>query len=628
MTGVVLLAAAVVAAGVIIVLRRRAAAEPVERPWASTPGERNRLFWGYRDTGFEFCGRRTVRLSGNRYPLAGHPLPEFNPFAASVLGVSLRPEDLRDPVPPPTVPAPRDNEAFTRALAAALPDVALGRDDADRLAHSHGQLSVDEVYRIASGEAPARVVDAVVRPGSADAVATLVRLAAEHDVVLIPYGGGTNVSGALLCPPQEQRMIVSVDLAHMDRVLEIDGANGLASVEAGITGRALEEALEAAGYTAGHVPDSIEFSTLGGWIATHASGMKKNRYGNIEEVVRGAELVTPEGVMCSRPVVPRTSAGIEPRRLLFGHEGGLGIITRADIQIHPLPQERRYASFVFPDFGTGLGYLRAVQQAGIAPASIRLANNTEFRLGRALAPERGRLHRLIARAKAAYVLRLRGFSGTRMVACTLVMEGNRREVRDQWRALARLGRAHGGLSGGADGGRRGYQATFAIAYIRDFLNRFGILGETFETTAPWSRVEAITGAVAAELDAQCTAHGVTGRPYLSWRVSQSYTSGVCIYFTMGFSGRGLADPAAVYQRIEHRLRAVILEQGGSLSHHHGVGKVRRDFMPQVHSPVALEAMRALKAGVDPGDVFAAGNHAFGLAAADADDRSAAGDAGA
>lgn len=605
------LAAAVLAVG--LALRRRRAARASPGPaWVSAHGERNRHLWGYADTAFEFCGPRTVRLTGDRYPLAGTPLPDFFPFVEHMLGLSLEPSEARAPHPPEALAPPLRHDAFLAALAETLPVDRITDDDSDRLVHSHGQLSVDEVYRIMEGGAPERLADLVVYPHDSSEVAALVRLADVHGVVLIPYGGGTNVSGALLCPPDETRMIVSVDMGGMNRVLEIDEDNHLAIVEAGITGKALETALEQAGYTCGHVPDSIEFSTLGGWIATHASGMKKNRYGNIEDIVREAVLITPSGEITSQPATPRNSTGIQPRLLLFGHEGGLGIITQATIQIRPRPEQCRYASFVFADFATGLKYLRAVQVAGIGPASIRLANNTEFRLARALGPGETGWHTLVSRLKRWYVLRVRGFAPDRMVATTLVMEGSVREVRQQWRALKQLGKAAGGLSGGADGGRRGYQVTFAIAYIRDFLNRFDILGETFETSAPWNRVESIVQAVENELHDQCRARGVAGRPYLSWRVSQSYPSGVCIYFTMGFSGRGLQHPIETYQTIEHRLREVILEHGGSLSHHHGVGKVRRDFVTRVHTPAAIAAIRGLKATVDPHDVFAARNHAFGL----------------
>ncbi len=581
------------------------------RPYDPAPGRRYPHLWGYDDTRFEFLDPRTVHLTGDRYPLAGAPLPHFMPFVEALLGVPVGPEHLQQTPPPPVLPEPVRAPAFLDELRAAHPGARIEDDDESRLIHSHGQLSVEEIYRLLGGGIPDRLVDLVVHPVSEEEVVTLVRLADRHGVVLIPYGGGTNVSGALACPPQERRTIVSVDMRGMSRILEIDRANGLVVVEAGITGKELEVRLEAEGLTSGQVPDSLELSTVGGWIATNASGMKKNRYGNVEDAVLDAVLVTPRGEVRARPVVPRSSTGIQAQRLAFGSEGGLGIVTRAVLQVWPLPEAQRYASFVFPDFEAGVRYLRAVQAAGIRPASIRLTNNTEFRLGQALGRARRGTSALVAKLKKAYVTRVKRFDPERMVACTVVMEGSAAEVRQQARGLFGLLAQHGGLSGGPENGRRGYAVTFAIAYIRDFLNTLGILGETFETSAPWSRIHDITDAVEAELRRLCDERGVPGKPYLSYRISQSYRTGVCIYFTMGFCGRGLADPERTFHEIEHRMREVVLEQGGSLSHHHGVGKIRQDFVPRVHSEASIGAARALKRSLDPNDVFGAGNHAFG-----------------
>jgi alkyldihydroxyacetonephosphate synthase len=587
------------------------------RPYDPAPGRRYAHLWGYDDSRFEFLDPRTVQLTGDRYPLAGAPLPHFMPFVEALLGVPVGPEHMQEALPPAPLPAPARHEAFVAELRAAHPDVRLEDDDESRLIHSHGQLSVEEIYRFLGGGVPDRLVDLVVHPSGEAEIQTLVDLADRHGVVLIPYGGGTNVSGALTCPPQERRTIVSVDMRGMNRVLAIDRDNGWVEVEAGITGKDLEVRLEAEGLTSGQVPDSVELSTVGGWIATNASGMKKNRYGNIEDAVLDAVLVTPRGEVRLTPVVPRSSTGIQAQRLAFGSEGGLGIVTRAVLQVWPLPEAQRYASFVFPDFEAGVRYLRAVQAAGVRPASIRLTNNTEFRLGQALGRAKRGTSALMAKLTKHYVTRVKGFDPERMVACTVVMEGSAAEVRQQARSLFGLLAEHGGLSGGPENGRRGYAVTFAIAYIRDFLNKLGILGETFETSAPWSRIHDITRAVEAELRRLCTERGVQGTPYLSYRISQSYRAGVCIYFTMGFCGRGLADAERTFHEIEHRMREVVLEQGGSLSHHHGVGKIRQDFVAQVHSEASIRAVRALKRSLDPNDVFGAGNHAFDPAASEA-----------
>jgi alkyldihydroxyacetonephosphate synthase len=549
-------------------------------------------------------------MTGTRYPLSGQSMPYLIPFVEQMLGLSFDPTEVRPESTPP-VPPPCLNRGLMTAIERLLPAARLSIDPIARLGHSHGQLSVGEVDRVLYGGRIARVADVVVEPADEDEVRAIVAAAVEHDACLVPYGGGTNVSGALMCPEDEARTIVSIDMRRMRRVLSVDRANGCALVEAGITGTELEEALGAVGYTCGHTPDSLEFSTLGGWIATNASGMKKNRYGNIEDIVLEASLVTPSGTVETRRPAARTSTGMQPLGLLFGSEGNLGVITKALIAIHPKPEECRYGSLVFRSFADGVAFLRTVRADGALPASIRLVNNREFRFGQALRPAAHGVHAWKSALQRRWLFGVLGFDPAALAACTIVMEGTRREVALQERTLRRLAKRFRAVWGGAENGRRGYSLTFAIAYLRDFFSQFGIVAESFETSAPWDRIEEVCAAAERALAAECAARGVAGRPYLSYRVTQTYHAGVCVYFTMAFSGRGLEDPGGVFHDIEQGLRQVILDHGGSLSHHHGVGKIRQRFLPQVHSGAGLELIRAAKRAVDPGNIFGIGNGACG-----------------
>jgi len=565
--------------------------------------------WGFADTRLEFDEAGSVRMTGHRYPTSGQSLPHLLPFVAQVLGVPIRPDDAV-PSTAPQAPPARVDAALLAALRRDLPAARVSTDATTRLVHSHGQLSVGEVDRLLYGTGPARVVDVVVEPESEDEVRAIVMTAAAHGACLVPYGGGTNVSGALMCPADEARTIVSLDLRRLCRVLEVDRVNGHALVEAGITGAALEAALAVDGLTCGHAPDSLEFSTLGGWIATNASGMKKNRYGNIEDIVLEATLVTPAGVVETRRPA-RTATGMQPTALVFGSEGNLGVITRARIAVHPAPEVCRYGSLVFRRFADGVAFLRAVREAGDLPASIRLVNKREFRFGQALRPAATGVGAWMSALQRRWLFGIRGFDPHTLAACTVLMEGRADEVSRQARALRRIAARFGGVWGGAEHGRRGYLLTFAIAYLRDFFSQYGVVAESFETSVPWSRVDAVCAAVEQALSAQCRQRGVPGTPYLSYRVTQTYHSGVCVYFTMAFSGRGLADAAGVFHDIEQHLRQVILDHGGSLSHHHGVGKIRQSFLPQVHAEAGLTMLRAAKRALDPDNVFGIRNGACG-----------------
>lgn len=575
-----------------------------------TEGKKHSHKWGYLDTRFEFDGPRSVRVTGNRYPLSGFSLPSLIPFIEEVVGVSIRQEDIKAEVKDIQLPEPKLNKAFLDSIKTRFNRNQISFDSKNRLIHSHGQLSVDEIYRVVYGNFSGKIIDLILYPENSSDVKDIIQLANEYDVCLIPYGGGTNVSGALVCPSEDQRMMVSVDLSRMNRILWIDQENFQACVESGISGKQLEIALDKKGFTSGHDPDSVEFSTLGGWISTNASGMKKNKYGNIEDIVLEATLVTPTGDIETKILTPRTSTGIQPRSFFFGSEGNFGIITQAVIKIHPKPRVCQYGSLVFPSFKLGVHFLKRLSQSGILPASIRLVNNSEFRFGQALKPKATFLRRIKDQFQKFILMSIFRFNPKKIVACTIVMEGSKSEVQQQKKTIFSLAKRFKGKNGGASNGKRGYMLTFGIAYIRDFLSQFHILGETFETSVPWNKIHQVCRAVEKELAEQVSIFQIPGKPYLAYRLTQIYHTGVCIYFTMGFSGKGLDDPEEVYHTIEGCLRQAILDNGGSLSHHHGIGKVRQKFLTQVQSENSIHVLRQTKKAIDPNNIFGIQNGVF------------------
>ena len=607
---VVLAVAVVVFVAAVSIAKQTGSKGEADSFYDLSDGERHRHKWGYTDTRFEFESPKSVRVTGTRYPLAGYSMPYFIPFVEEMLQVPINPDEMAVEKKDRDVPPSQADSSLVASFREALGAERVSLDDQARLVHSHGQLSVDEIYRLLYGDSLERVVDLVLYPESEDDIRAIVQLAGERDLCLVPYGGGTNVSGALALPKDDSRLFASVDMRQMNKIVWFDEENLQACIETGISGKELERELGARGYTSGHDPDSIEFSTLGGWIATNASGMKKNRYGNIEDIVLEATLVAPTGEVETLQVTPRNSVGVQTRGLLFGSEGNFGIITKAVLKIHPKPEVREYGSLVFKSFADGVEYLQALRQTGTLPASIRLVNNNEFRFGQALKAAPSSLRHLKEKIQKFALLKIMGFDPLKMVACTIVMEGSADEVEHQQRTIFKLAKAHGGKSAGANNGKRGYTLTFGIAYIRDFLNQFNFLGETFETSVPWNRIHDVTQAVQRELEAQCAARDVEGRPYLSYRVTQTYHTGVCIYFTMGLSGRGLAQAIDVYHDVEHKLRQTILDHGGSLSHHHGVGKIRQGFMKQVQSENGIEVLQKTKQAMDPNNTFAIRNGIF------------------
>ena len=570
--------------------------------------------WGFTDTYFKVNPDHTVTVTGSRYALSGTVMHEFLPFVEEMLDIKIDFDNLKPEVQNKPVAPGRLNETFYQAVQAQLSPDKVSIEDRERLIHSHGQTTADEVYKVLYG-ALDRVVDMVVYPESQEDVALIIKLAGQHDVCLVPYGGGTSVSCALQLPQNETRSIVSVDMRRMGQILWIDHENFRAGVQAGIYGKDLEARLERLGYTSGHEPDSLELSTLGGWIATNASGMKKNRYGNIEDIVESVTMVTPRGVIESGPAMPRQSLGIDPKQVAFGSEGNLGIITSAVIRIHKLPEAKKYGSLVFPTFKAGTAFLYELAQTGTLPASIRLLDNIQFRFGSALKGEPTRWEAIMGDIQKFFLLKVKKFDPHELCAATIVMEGTKDQVEYQAKLINRMAKKYGGIAGGETNGKRGYMLTYAIAYIRDFLTDFHIIGETYETTVPWNKVQAVLDSVAVQVFKKHAEYGLPGRPYISPRITQLYHTGVCIYFTHGFSTLGVANPDEVFSEIEHSLRETIMAAGGSISHHHGVGKIRKDFMKHAISPAAVELIKDIKQANDPQNIFGIRNNIFAESAA-------------
>lgn len=571
-------------------------------PAPRTPSERDRphaRMWGFEDSYFEVV-EGTIRLNSRRYASGGAPLENFAPFVQKAIGVPFDPKETHPPddaVVPPALPCAELIAALSQTLGAG----GLSTEDAVRLRHGHGH-HLEEIYHVLYGQLE-RVPDVVVYPSSDEEVRAVLDLAAQFSALVVPFGGGTCVSMALACPEGE-RPIISLDMSKMARVEWICPVTKTASIQGGAVGRILEEQLREHGFTLGHEPDSIEFSTLGGWIATNASGMKKNRYGNIENIVQDVSVVTRLGVVSHPGDGARVSHGLDVRKLAIGSEGTVGVITRAVVKIHKAPEVQRYGSLVFPDWSAGLAFMEALSTFQAAPASVRLVDNMQFQFGRALKPNKSPL---LSELQKLYVTKIHGVDLEKMVACTLVYEGEDEEQRELEGRVMRTAKRYGGFGAGGAAGKDGYNLTFGIAYIRDFLLQYWTLGDSFETSVPWGSVDAVVDGVKAAVARSHKESGLAGHAFVTARVSQIYQTGCCVYFYIGFHYKDCKDPLEAFRRLEHDARVAILNAGGALSHHHGIGKIRAEYLERVKSPAALEWNRLAQGALDPDGIFANGN---------------------
>ncbi len=580
----------------------------VPKPIVIPPEDEESLdVWGFKDTSFHINERNHVILSGSRYSLSGEELPTLLPWVQDILKINIDPKDIYPSNYPPQIPESRMTDQLRSALLRIITKDQISEDSKLRLRHSHGHTQ-EEMYGI-KYDSVKRIPDAIVYPTSENEILRLVQSAKENHFTLIPYGGGTSVTHALKCPENETRPILSVDMKRMNRILWIDPVNRMACIEAGAVGRHITDQLARHGFTMGHEPDSVEFSTLGGWIATNASGMKKNKYGNIEDLILDVHVVTAHGKLERSSIYPRESVGIDPRLSLFGSEGTLGIITSAIVKLFPLPEVKHYGSILFPNFQSGVDFMYELAQESDWPASVRLVDNLQFQFSLALKPKSTGLHAIKSKIEKFFVTRIKAFNPQEMVACTLVFEGTREEVAEQEANVYAIGAKHGGMKAGSKNGERGYQLTFGIAYIRDFVMRHYILAESFETSVPWSGVISLSENVKRRIYDEHRKRNLPGTSFVTCRVTQIYETGACIYFYFGFYFKGVKNPSHVFHEIEEAAREEILKSGGSLSHHHGVGKLRRRFLKDIKSEATLDWIARTKGALDPDNIFGAGNQA-------------------
>lgn len=572
-------------------------------PQSSSSPSRHWNGWGYQDTEFTLTKLGSISLNGHRYSNSGKNMPHLRSWMEARTGIDVKDESPSQSEP--VLPPPVIHTAFLSAVANHCHHI--DQSDRDRLFHAHGHTA-QEVYMLRFGSFP-RVPDAVIYPNTTTQVQQIVLLANEHNVVIIPYGGGTTVSQSLLCPVAEQRMIISLDMHLLCAIKWINRVNMTACIEAGIVGKDLERQLNAMQLTMGHEPDSMEFSTLGGWIATRASGMRKNKYGNIEDIVQQITMVAANGSTIEKSlVVPRISTGPDIHEIILGSEGTLGVITEAVVKLHDKAEVTTYGSIVFPCFEAGVAALQEIQRAHVTPVSIRLVDNGQFQFSQALKVATDDWSsEIIDAMKRWYVTKHLQFDVNRMVACTLVFEGKKREVSEQESQVYSISSKHGGIKGGAENGVRGYFLTYMIAYLRDFGFRYSFIAESFETSCPWANILSLCENTKNIIVTTAHKLGVQKAPFVSCRVTQLYDSGVCVYFYFGFVWTGLSNPVAVFDQIEHIARECILKHGGSLSHHHGVGKLRKEWMQRTIGDSGIELLKVIKKGMDPKNIFASGN---------------------
>jgi alkyldihydroxyacetonephosphate synthase len=495
--------------------------------------------------------------------------------------VSLEEVRLPDPALPP---------AARERLVAAVGRDHLREDREARVTHAAGK-GYPDLIRVRTGDG-SNAPDAVVRPGTAEEVAAALRACADTDVAVVPFGGGTSVVGGVEPLRDGHPAAVSLDLGRLDRVLQVDRSSLTATLEAGLLGPELEARLGKEGLTLGHFPQSFEFSTLGGWVATRSAGQASTGYGRIDELVEGLRCVAPAGEVDAH-ALPASAAGPSLRELMVGSEGVLGVICAATVRVRPAPAARHYEGWSFRSFAEGVDAFRVMEQADASPDVARLSDEEETRLSLAMASTGGTAERLGRR-----YLRLRGHQG----GCLAItgFEGDEDDVARRRDRAAALLRAGGALYLGRRPGRAWARSRYAAPYLRDELLDRGVLVETLETATSWSSLEGLYRGVADAIRSALADRGTP--PIVMCHVSHLYRSGASLYFTF-FARQETGAELDQWRAAKHAASHAIVTNGGTITHHHAVGRDHAPWMRAEVGELGLELLRAAKERLDPAGVM-------------------------
>ena len=470
--------------------------------------------------------------------------------------------------PEPAVPLEAASLPTPRLGAGQLGELADVSDHA-RATHALGKAYRDIIrgFRGDFASAP----DIVAFPHREADVERILEWCWHRNVAVIPYGGGTSVVGGVEGRDLDRfEAVLSLDLRRMDHVLEVDPASRAARIQAGAAGPRIEEQLRTHGLTTRFFPQSFEFSTLGGWVATRAGGHYASGPTHIDDVVESIRAVTPVGVWESRRL-PASGAGPSPDRLLLGSEGSLGVITEAWMRVVPRPQFKHSVTVRFPDFARGCDAIRTVLQAGLMPSNCRLIDGDE-----APGPD----------DRPMLVL---GFEGG------VDMSG-------QLEAALAVCTAAGGVVQAAGSGEQQWRDAFLQApYLRDTLVSLGILAETFETAVTWDRLEALIDTVRNEaLDAVAELCGHPGR--VTCRLTHVYPDGAAPYFTV-LAPVPHGEEIAIWDAIKRRVSEALIASGGTITHHHAVGRDHVHWYTEQLPEVFAQALVGAKSAVDPAGIL-------------------------
>ena len=480
-----------------------------------------------------------------------------------------------------------------QALPSALVD-AVGAENVftgteDRVRHATG-CGYADLARLRSGRLE-NAPDAVLLPADADEVRRVLRLCGEQGVAVVPFGGGTSVVGGVEPLRGEHEWVISLDLSRL-RGVEVDARSLTARLGAGLRGPEAEAELAKHGLVLGHYPQSFEYATIGGFAATRSAGQASSGYGRFDALVSSVSLIAAAGNLHTL-ATPHTAAGPALRETIVGSEGVFGVIPDVTVRVRPAPGQRRYEAWIAESFEAGAEIVRGLAQGPGLPDVIRLSDEEETEVSLALSGPRG-----VAGALFGGYLGLRRRRG----GCLIVvgLEGEEESVARRRALSVRALRAGGAAYLGQAAGRSWEHGRYQGPYLRDTLMSMGAMVETLETSHTWSGLAGLYSAVGGAIRDSLSAQGTPGLVFC--HLSHAYADGASLYFTFISRSREGAE-VEQWGQVKRAASEAIVASGGTITHHHAVGRDHAPYMEAEIGGTGLDVLRAVKDRLDPAGIM-------------------------
>lgn len=524
--------------------------------------------------------------------------PDFLPFLKSYLEVNLTEEHKHVEAETVKLPPVNLGQDIIEEFREILGKENVSTDKTERLIHAYGK-SYRDLVRIRKGNVEF-CHDIILFPKSHQDILKIIETANKYKIKLIPFGGGSGVIGGT--EVKKVQKTACIDLSrHMTKLINLDKKSLLATFQAGVMGPDLERVLNERGFSLSHYPQSFEFSTLGGWVATRAAGQQSTKYGKIEKLVTSVKMATPQGEI-ETIKLPAKATGPDINQIIIGSEGIYGIISEVTVKIHPLPEVKDYRGYLFETFAGGIKFIKEIiQDLEIYPVTVRLSDETETKLLFKLSETKhSYIKDKINDLVKTYIKEVKHFSFDNMCFLLLGFEGSEDKLHYDQNKILELLKSYKVVHLGKSIGDKWYESRFDLPYLRDTLLDKGVMVDTLETSTIWSNLEHLYKSVRESLKSGIEETGVKG--LVACHISHIYANGASLYYTF-VAKQNIGSELEQWQIIKNRATDSIVEHQGAISHHHGIGSEHARWLPLEIGETGINILKGIKDKLDPDNIM-------------------------